>query len=246
MNKEKCEKYYAELSKESIAFSNIMSSPQDAIIEREIIKAFRCKTILELGAGTGAWCAWINSQIDNLTYYITEDFSYVTKKNLQKYIRESNDIKWPSNPTELNTCIEVLTENNSINYTLFTEDFYDIKHQIPHLIDYARIDCDTKNMRDTIKYLIEHGSENLIIVLDDCRPNTAIGRLLTLSEFIHSGELRTIWSGFDRMAFCRTSYNSKPVIEKIKNGNILSTYVNSYIWDSYKIAREPQWMLVTK
>lgn len=223
-----------------------MSHPQDAIIERELIKAFRCKTILELGGGSGAWCAWINNQINNLTYYITENFSYVTNKRLQKFIRESDDIKWPSNATEFNKSIEILTENNLINYTLFTEDFYDIKHRIPNSIDYARIDCDTKNIRDVIKYLIEHGSENLIIVLDDCRPNAAINRLLTLSEFIHSGELRTIWSGFERMAFCRTSYNSKPIIENIKNGNILSTYVDSYIWDDYKIAREPQWMLITK
>jgi len=233
---------YKKLEAGAFALSEIMSSVDDALIEREIIKESKSKIILELGAGTGAWCAWINTQVSDLTYYMTEEFSYTTVERQKQFIRKSDKISWPTNPEELHKTINILTENLPFNYTIFDKDYYFIKHKIVDQIDYARIDCDSNHIKEILKYLIQHGSEKLIITIDDCKPNAAINRLLVLTEFIHSGELKMLWAGKERMSFCRTSCNFNDVVERINE----KEYFNSYIWDNFPIAGKDQFYLVTK
>lgn len=235
-------KLYKKLKAGSFALSETMTNLDDALIEQEIIQESKSKTILELGTGTGAWCAWINAQVPDLTYYMTEDFSYVTNDSLKQYIRKSDKIVWPTNLEELHKTVNILTDNLSFNHTIFDKDYYFIKHKILDQIDYARIDCDSKHLKEILKYLIQHGSEKLIIAVDDCTPNTAINRLIVLTEFIHSGELKMLWAGKERMAFCRTSYNFNDLVERINE----KEYFKSYVWNNFPIAGKDQFYLVTK
>jgi predicted O-methyltransferase YrrM len=232
-------RYEDKLRKEYPEFKLIMSEAEDAIVEKEIIAAMNSKNILELGTATGAWAAWIHNNIKGLKFYLTENFYELSKYTLYE--------KFPKNIAELSKNLSAFT-NETINFEAFADDYDDIKHKIKDPVDYARVDCNTKNMKQVFEYLLETGSHELIIVLDDCTPNSAICRLLVLSEFIHTNQLKVFWAGKERMAFCRYDYDSKPVIDYLtyKNKTIKRYFETVYPWDDFVIADTPQYYLVTK
>ena len=219
-------------------FKLIMTECEDAVVEREIIKEVGCKNILELGTAQGAWPAWIHNSINGLKFYLTENF-----EQSDRYKRAE---KYPKDLNHLAANLKRFT-NNSMDFKIYDTDYDDIKHEITDIIDYARIDCNTNNMRGIFKYLIQHGSDNLLIVLDDCTPNQAICRLLIIAEFIYSGELKVFWAGHERMAFCRRDFDSTQIINNLWNHNqIINKYFkNAYPWDDFEIAGIPQNYLVT-
>lgn len=228
-----------KIRKEYPEFKLIMSSAEDAIIEKEIISAVGSKNILELGTATGAWAAWIHNNIPDLKFYLTENFQELSKYTIYE--------KFPKNIKQLSTNLDEFT-NNTIDAKIFDNDYNDIKNEIKDPIDYARVDCNTKNMRDVFQYLINTGSDKLVIVLDDCTPNVAICRLLVLSEFIHTKQLKVLWAGYERMAFCRYEFDSKEIVDKLtyKNKTINRYFETVYTWDDFAIADTPQYYLVTK
>ena len=231
-------RYEDKLGKENPEFKLIMSSAEDAIVEREILAAMNSKNILELGTATGAWAAWIHNNIKGLKFYLTENFHELSKYTLYE--------KFPKSIDDLENNLNEFT-NNTINATVFEKDYNDIKNQITDSIDYARVDCNTKNMKQVFEHLLETDSNELIIVLDDCNPNQAICRLLVLSEFIHTKQIKVLWTGKDRMAFCRYDYNSKSLVDYLtyKNKVINKYFKIVYTWDDFPIADTPQYYLVT-
>lgn len=232
-------RYEDKLRKEYPEFKLIMSAAEDALVEKEIIAAMGSKNILELGTATGAWAAWIHNNIPGLKFYLTENFHELSKYTLYE--------KFPKNIAELSKNLSAFT-NETINFEAFADDYDNIKHKIKDPIDYARVDCNTKNMKQVFEYLLHTGSQELVIVLDDCNPNQAICRLLVLSEFIHTKQIKVLWTGKDRMAFCRYDYNSQSLVNYLAFENkILNRYFETvYPWDDFSIADTPQYYLVTK
>lgn len=216
-----------------------MSAAEDVLVEKEIIAAVGSKNILELGTATGAWTSWIHKNIDGLKFYLTENFHELSKYTLYE--------KFPKSIDDLENNLNEFT-NNTINATVFEKDYDDIKNQITDSIDYARVDCDTKNMRAVFQHLLDTGSDKLVIVLDDCTPNTAICRLMVISEFVHSKKLKILWAGYERMAFCRYEFDSKDIVDNLTYKNkVIKKYFNTaYPWDDFPIADTPQYYLVTK
>lgn len=231
-------RYAKKLKKQYPEFELIMSSPEDAVIEKEIISVVGSKNILELGTATGAWAAWIHNNIKGLKFYLTENF--------QAWYKYAHYKKFPKNIKKLSTNLNEFT-NGTIDFQAFSDDYYDIKHKIKDPIDYARVDCNTKNMRDVFQHLINTGSDKLVIVLDDCTPNVAICRLLVISEFIHTKQLKVLWAGYERMAFCRYEFDSKEIVDKLTHQNeVIKKYFNTvYPWNDFPIADTPQYYLVT-
>lgn len=232
-------KYAEKIAKSNPEFRHIMTATEDVVVEKEIIAAMGSKYILELGTATGAWAAWIHNNVDNCKFYLTENFQELSKYTLFA--------KFPKNIAQLSNNLSEFT-NGTINFEAFADDYFKIKHKIKEPIDYARVDCNTENMRDVFEYLIETGSDKLVIVLDDCTPNVAICRLLVISEFIHAKKLKVLWAGYERMAFCRYEFDNKTFVDNLVfNNKILNTYYSQlFPWDDFPIADTPQYFLVTQ
>ena len=232
-------KYEDKLRKRYPEFKYMMTSAEDVLVEKEIITEIGSKTILELGTATGAWAAWIHNNLDGLKFFLTENFYELLKYNLYE--------KFPKSVKDLENNLNEFT-NHTIDAKVFDKDYNDIKNQIKDPIDYARVDCNTKNMRNVFQHLINTGSDKLVIVLDDCTPNTAICRLMVISEFVHLKKLKILWAGYERMAFCRYEFDSKEIVDKLTYRNkVIKKYFNTvYPWDDFPIADTPQYYLVTK
>ena len=188
----------------------IMSWPHDNLIEYLIIKSVSPNTIWEIGAGTGNWCMLMDHMLrpDKVNFHMVEDFKW-NSLNLKF------DYFWPRTPKEFTENIESTQSalnQDKINSTYYFVDEKEIHNKLDELIDVIRIDVDVADPDSTMKWILDNGSKNLIVIVDD---TVEISRVMMMQEQIELGNLKLLWWGINSAAWCRTDLNSDDILNSI-------------------------------
>lgn len=157
--------------------------------------------VWELGAGRGSWCIGLDKFKSNILYNLVEDFSWHTSGLSTKFV----DYAWPATPSDVTQFIK----NNSpnLNYNLYSSDILNHKDKFTNL-EFVRIDCDLKNPKETYDHILQNSSDNLIILIDDVRPNAALNRMFEVIEYIKSGDLKVIITANDTLGLAKQTFNT--------------------------------------
>ena len=195
------------MSKKLMNFINnydVMSYPEDLLVEICISKFYKPKTIYELGCASGNWCAAINkfAKLYQSNFFLVDNFALA--KNIK-------DLNVPKNITEL----EQHLSKFDINATVIDNNI-DCLSKPDREIDLVRLDCDTQNHKKLVDWILTNGSKNLIILADDILPNKRFDRFLMFQEQVALGKLKLLWCGIESAAWCRA---------EVDTTNFLSEYI---------------------
>jgi hypothetical protein len=91
-------------------------------------------------------------------------------------------------------------------------DEKEIHNKLDELIDVIRIDVDVADPDSTMKWILDNGSNNLIVIVDD---TVEISRVMMMQEQIELGNLKLLWWGINSAAWCRTDLNSDNILNSI-------------------------------
>ena len=187
-----------------------MSWPHDNLIESRIIKAISAKEIWEIGAGTGSWCMMMDhcNRPNKINFHMVENFEY-TASNFKP------DFFWPNTPKEFTDYVDQTQQDlnqEPINTKYYFVDEQEIHSKLTESIDLVRIDIDPVNPEATMKWILDNGSDNLVVIVDD---TVEISRVMMMQEQIELGNLKLLWWGINSAAWCHPNINSTEIFEKI-------------------------------
>lgn len=225
--------------------TKIQSSLNDTLVEFAIYDYFKPHFVWEFGAGTGSWPIVMNYLgTHSAKFFMTEDFSFSTVEHLKKY-RTKNQY-WPSNLQELTAHIDKSNSLLGVNmdYEIYTTDVCHFLTSIDTPFDLVRIDCDLEMPYETIEYILDHSSDNLVIISDDVAPHDCLNRLMLLQEQVAKGKLQIFWTGDCSAAWCKPTIDTRPFLEHMK---IYKSGLNEmFVLDNYKFFGMQQRHLITR
>lgn len=182
---------------------NAMSEICDQLVEVTILRHFKPTVIMEIGTGNGGWVSLMETMCrDGLLrhYMLLDDFSWINNESTRHHVEKH---QLPENVNELGRMLEgVLWSFDIINQTI--DDY--IKEDPETKIDLVRIDCEPKSVshwQEIVEWIDRNGSDRLIVLCDDIKPNVALHRLLLMQQLVAEGKLRLFWIGNDAAAWCR-------------------------------------------
>ncbi len=158
-------------------------------------------SVWELGAGRGSWCLGLHEFSNNNTRYnLVEDFSWCKHGYDKLFV----DYYWPKNIKDLESFIK--STNSNINYKIFDGDISNFKESLKN-VEVIRIDCDLLNTQDTIDTILTNSFDNLVILIDDIRPNGAFNRLFDVLSFIEKNKLKIILTADETVVLAKPQFD---------------------------------------
>lgn len=225
--------------------TKIQSSLNDTLVEFVIYNYFKPQSVWEFGAGTGSWAIVMNYLGTHpAVFSMTENFAFITVEHLKKY--KTKNQFWPCNLQELTSHID---QSNwqlgvSMDYQIYTTDVCHFLNTIDTPFDLVRIDCDLEMPYETIDYILDHSSNNLIIISDDVAPNVCLNRLMMLQEQVAKGKLKIFWTGESSAAWCKPDMDIGPFLEHMKIYK--AGFKEMFVLDNYKFFGIQQQHLITR
>lgn len=185
----------------------VMAESTDVIVASIVLQEFirlanSSIKALELGAGSGGWPRIINKLgATNIDWILLEDFSWVK----QGYF--SIDYYWPYNKEDL------LRFNHELDASLHVEEVIDKQvdysinsgrlEKYEKSISAVRIDCDI-SFKEAL-YIIENSLvDNGVIIIDDCRINCGLNRIVLMLSLIENKHAYPVWFGSKESMICKS------------------------------------------
>jgi hypothetical protein len=158
--------------------------------------------VWELGAGRGSWCIGLNRfNKNNILFNLVEDFTWSSSGLASNYV----SYDWPATSIDI---IEFINDvDPSLNYKLYDKDVLAYKDKFTNL-EFVRIDCDLKNPKETYDHILQNSLDNLVILLDDIRPNGALNRLFEVLKYIESGELKIVLASNETLVLAKQNFDT--------------------------------------
>ena len=180
---------------------DIMCPAIDFLSHIMLLQYINPSQVWELGAGRGSWCIGLDKFKSNTLYNLVEDFSWHTSGLATKFV----DYDWPATPSDVTQFIK----NNSpnLNYNLYSSDVLNHKDIFTNL-EFVRIDCDLNNPTETYDHILQNSLDNLVILLDDIRPNGALNRLFEVLKYIESGELKIVLASNETLVLAKQNFDT--------------------------------------
>lgn len=180
----------------------VMTEPDDFKTHLLLLEYVNPSSVWELGAGRGSWCLALHELVDNkdICYNLVEDFSWCQKGYDKLFV----NYPWPQNINDLENFIK--STESDINYKIFDGDILDFKESLTN-IEMIRIDCDLPNARETIELILNNSNDNLVILIDDIKPNGAFNRLFEMLEFVQKNRLKIILTANETVALAKPSFD---------------------------------------
>ena len=225
--------------------TNIQSELADTLVELEIYKYFSPSSVWEFGTGTGSWAIIMNYLGGHSAKFsLTENFTFITLEHLSKY--KTAGQFWPESIKELADHLDAsnLKLGMHMDYELYDKDICHFLTDIKTPFEFVRIDCDLEMPHETIEYIIEHSTDNLVIISDDIEPNGCLNRLMLLQEQVAKGKLRIFWAGKCTAAWCKPNVDMEPFFNNMKMYH--TAFKEMFILAEYKSFGLPQQHLVTR
>lgn len=230
---------------QKIADCQVMAEANDVIVhcialDHMVSQCAANLKVLELGAGSGGWTRVIHSmEIQNIDWLLLEDFRWADAAY------DTGNFVWPTNKEELITfvndnagldinieCVVDDTVNNAIQQDLFLN----YKNNISAM----RIDCDISV--DAATYFIDNVlNENGIIIIDDCKINCGLQRILLGTSLVTHDKLHPIWFGEKEAMYCKNYELSRELQNVIYNKITEQQYNGLYVRREYAVVEGKQW-----
>jgi hypothetical protein len=185
--------------------SHPLSDNCDLAFTVEILKIYKPKFILELGAGDGDWITFIANalQDSSISFVGYEDF------------RWKHTDEWQTNISSLNEKIKnkLLSINLSNNIILKDIDIttidpnYEYQNQ---LFDIVRLDClatDEPIIKKVIADVIPYTHKNTIFLVDDITVNYCPNRFFAMMHLSQEGKLKPLWFGSKEGAWVHPDFD---------------------------------------
>ena len=192
-----------------------MANIYDMAIELAIIDYVNPNTIWELGAASGHWSAAMQHLMTHKECHFTlvENFKEAT---LYK------DIGVPQDAVELKNYLHAQFDFRPDLIIKSMDDLPSAELKI----DVLRVDCDTESKYHSLsKWILFNGSDNLIVFVDDVRPNARPDRLFMMQDLVNRGLLEFLWGGEEEAAWCSPKLK---LDRKHLHSHLLSLYSDSY------------------
>lgn len=232
---------------QTIKQCQVMAEPIDMIIESIILDHVTKQNsvnvnVMEIGSGSGGWPRILDKLgVKTVDWILLEDFSWV------KNGYSASQYYWPYNKEDF---VNFMTDTASsvfikemIDTDLSTAIQSDRLSVYSNNVNAMRIDCDI-SIEDTI-YLIDNClTENGIIILDDCRINCGITRILLMMKILGKKAAYPVWMGSKESALCK-SYEYSLELQKQITETIDTQYTNSNISYNKEYIHTEDWQLVT-
>lgn len=196
-----------------------MANAHDTAIQVALMDVAESASVCELGAGTGNWSGIVSRNLckQDVKFTLVENFSQA-----EMY----KDIGFPQNCNELSTHMNQF----NIKFDIIEADVDDLP-ELDKTVDVMRIDCDGDYIKLT-NWILENGSEKLIVFVDDVRPNVRVDRLLMMHELVRQNKLEFLWAGYEEAAWCKpNAIDKKGVVDLLRN-----TYPGNYDYDYIHLA----------
>lgn len=220
----------------------VMAEANDIIVHSLMFEYMHNDTnlnVLELGAGSGGWTRIMHSLgIHNVNWILLEDFRWADVDY------DTGDFVWPTNRDELILFIEHVYPNividTVIDNTVDAAIENNLLDKYKNNVSVMRIDCDISV--DAANYLInEILDDNGIVIIDDCRINCGLQRILLGTNLVTHGKLHPIWFGEKEAMYSKNYELSRElqnfVYDKITN----KKYNDLYVRREYAIVEGKQW-----
>ena len=186
-------------------YAKPLSENCDLAFTVELLKLYKPKSILELGAGNGDWILFVaNAMQDNSISFIGyEDFRW-----------KMND-SWETTILDLNRLIQDSLSRIQLNnqVTLKNADITKIDAMLEYrdqLFDVVRLDClatDEEDIVNVITNVLPYTHSNTIFLVDDIAVNFCPNRFLAMMHLSQKGILKPLWFGSKEGAWVPPNFN---------------------------------------
>jgi hypothetical protein len=186
-------------------YAKPLSDNCDLAVTVELLKLYKPKSILELGAGNGDWIRFIANamQDDSISFIGYEDFRWQMNDSWEKTIADLNKLIQESlSSIKLNN--QVILKNADIT-TMDTTTEY--KGQ---LFDVVRLDClatDESDISKVITDVLPYTHDNTIFLVDDIAVNFCPNRFFAMMHLSQDNKLKPLWFGSKEGAWVRPNFN---------------------------------------
>jgi hypothetical protein len=189
---------------------NVMAHPQDLSLQILLINYIKPKKILEMGTGSGAWAMAVNELCDiDMRFVLIENFRYINKGFSPSYL-------WPKDRNELIEHI-VTTSKKEIDFEVLDIDAAYTHNLNLTDVSLIRWDCDIPNPKENISKIIDNTPDNLILIVDDIRPNYCFHRLLTMIDLVRENKISLLWLGIEESAWVKPNVDKNKILNHLEN-----------------------------
>lgn len=211
---------------------NVMAHPQDLAFHLLLINYINPTKVLEMGAGAGAWAMAINELSNtSLKFILIENFRYIDKGFSPPYPwpkNKDNLIEYINETSEKEINFEAIDINAAYTYTLDLKD-----------VSLIRWDCDIPEPKENISKILENTPDNLILIVDDIRPNYCFHRLLTMIDLVRENKLSLLWMGIEESAWVKSTFDKTEILNHLENYSDnfsffqrgINNFLNDTIWE---------------
>jgi predicted O-methyltransferase YrrM len=214
-----------------IKYARPLSSNCDLAFTVELLKLYKPKSILELGAGNGDWLLFIaNALQDNDIKFIGyENFSWkmdesweTSVSNLTKLIKSKLD--------NANLKNQIILKNINITQMDATTEYNG------QLFDVVRLDClatDESAISKVITDTMPYTHPNTIFIVDDIAVNYCPNRYFAMMHLVQQEKLKPLWFGDKEGAWVYPSFDFEKF--KLSTENKLKTHWYTGDFFHYKL-----------
>jgi hypothetical protein len=227
----------------------VMAESTDMIVESIVLSELTSVSksairVLELGAGSGGWPRIMhNLGARNIDWVLLEDFSWVKKGYA------TSQYYWPYNKEDFlnfmhqlepSIYVEELIDKN-LDYAINSGRFKRYKNKLSAV----RVDFDI-TLEEAV-YLIENCLvDNGIIIIDDCRINCGMARIMLFVTLIQNKHAFPVWFGSKEAMICKSAEQAMH-LQNVITRQIDKKYKDSKIFynNEYKNINGDDWNFIT-
>lgn len=225
----------------------VMAESTDVIVESLVLSDLsKDKTIrtLELGAGSGGWPRIMTKLgATNIDWILLEDFSWVNTGYA------TSQYYWPYDKEDFLNFMHQLAPgiyieeliDRTVAQTIDSGRFVQYENSVAAV----RIDCDITI--DEAIYLIENClTDTGVVIIDDCRINCGLARIMLFITLIQTGYLFPVWFGSKEAMLCKNKTHAE-YLQNLIAKKIDDDYADSNISynKEYKIINNTEWNFIT-
>jgi len=223
-------------------FASPLSDNCDLAFTVEMLKLYKPKSILELGAGNGDWIRFIaNALQDNdISFIGYEDFRWKMNNSWETTILDLNKLIHDSlSSMKLNN--QVFLKNADITKIDATTEYSG------QLFDVVRLDCLATDESDIVKVIsniLPYTHDNTIFLVDDIAVNYCPNRFLAMMHLSQANMLKPLWFGSKEGAWVKPNFN----FENFKSAmeNKLDTHWYTGDFYQYKLLGQQYTFITTR
>lgn len=186
-------------------YANPLSDNCDLALVIELLKLYKPKCILELGAGNGDWIRFVANamQDSSISFLGYEDF------------RWKMDESWETSIEDLNKLIQDSLAGIKLNnqVTLKNADITKMDATTEYngqLFDLVRLDClatDESDILRVITDVLPYTHDNTIFLVDDIAVNYCPNRFFAMMHLSQVGIVKPLWLGSKEGAWVKTNFD---------------------------------------